>query len=146
MYQRISPDRLISKSEAKTFYTSTVLLRMLCIRILLPTAFTWFVKGFGRVGWFLWKISSNKGGTLISLVSTSTTISSVDNQEYECTSPSTSRSFRSVTVSHRVFLSICLEEAIDSSVASESVNKKIFMLFRKSPNNKISVCLAAYIA
>ena len=102
---------------------------MLIIHISVPNAFTSLIKGWGRLKSFFRKTSSRAGGNCISLVLTSAYMLLVGNQEYEKISLSTNLSFKSTIVGLNVFLSTCLEEAIDFNVGSESVNNLTLILF-----------------
>ena len=106
-------------SKVKGFKTHscnihTHLFLMFVILISVPIAFTSFTRGWGRLNSFLRKIFSRAWGRCISFVITSASISWVGNQEYEWISLSTNCSLRSTIVGLRVFLSTCLEDAINS--------------------------------
>ena len=78
-----------------------------------------------RKSLFLRMTSSKAGSILFSLVSISAHILDVDNQAYNITYPSTNLCFRSDITFLSVLVEICLVEATDSRVDSESV--KIYM-------------------
>ena len=98
-------------------------LQMFIIRTSWPNAISLLIDVSSYFKSFLLMTSSKDGGIFFSFVRILAHIEEVGNHAYEFTSSLTSLCLRSVITFLSVFVEICFDDAMDSSVDSESVKR-----------------------